>query len=55
MLHVMLKSKIDRATVIEANLAYEGSLTIDANLMRLADILHYEMVDVYNINNGERL
>ncbi len=54
MLRVMLKSKIHRATVTEANLAYEGSLTIDANLMRLADILPYEMVHVYNINNGER-
>jgi aspartate 1-decarboxylase len=54
MLRVMLKSKIHRATVTEANLAYEGSLTIDAELMRAADILPYEMVHVYNISNGER-
>jgi aspartate 1-decarboxylase len=54
MQRMMLKSKIHRATVTEANLAYDGSLTIDADLMRLADILPYEMVHVYNINNGER-
>lgn len=54
MLRVMLKSKIHRATVTEANLGYEGSLTIDADLMRSADILPYEMVHVFNISNGER-
>jgi len=54
MLRVMMKSKIHRATVTEANLAYEGSLTLDAALMRAADILPYEMVHVYNISNGER-
>lgn len=54
MLRMMLKSKIHRATITEANLGYEGSLTIDADLLRLADILPYEMVHVYNINNGER-
>ena len=54
MLRVMLKSKIHRATVTEANLAYEGSLTIDQDLMRAADILPYEMVHVFNISNGER-
>lgn len=54
MWRAMLKSKIHRATVTEANLAYEGSLTIDANLMRPGDILPYEMVHVYNISNGER-
>jgi aspartate 1-decarboxylase len=54
MQRMMLKSKIHRATVTEANLAYDGSLTIDADLLRLADILPYEMVHVYNINNGER-
>lgn len=54
MLRVMMKSKIHRATITEANLAYEGSLTIDAGLMRAADILPYEMVHVYNISNGER-
>jgi len=50
----MLKSKIHRATVTEADLGYEGSLTIDADLMRGADILPYEMVHVFNISNGER-
>jgi len=50
----MLKSKIHRATVTEANLGYEGSLTIDADLMRKADILPYEMVHIFNISNGER-
>lgn len=54
MLRVMLKSKIHRATVTEANLGYEGSLTIDADLMQAADILPYEMVHIFNISNGER-
>ncbi len=54
MLRVMMKSKIHRATVTQADLNYEGSLTIDADLMRAADILPYEMVHVYNISNGER-
>jgi aspartate 1-decarboxylase len=54
MLRVMLKSKIHRATITEANLAYEGSLTIDADLMQGADILPYEMVHVYNVSNGNR-
>ena len=54
MLRVMLKSKIHRATVTEADLGYEGSLTIDADLMRSADILPYEMVHVFNVSNGER-
>ena len=54
MLRVMLKSKIHRATVTQADLNYEGSLTIAAELMRAADILPYEMVHVYNISNGER-
>jgi len=54
MLRVMMKSKIHRATVTEANLDYQGSLTLDTDLMRAADILPYEMVHVYNISNGER-
>ncbi|MDD2901445.1 MAG: aspartate 1-decarboxylase [Syntrophales bacterium] len=54
MLRVMLKSKIHRATVTEADLSYEGSLTIDADLMRAANILPYEMVHIFNIANGER-
>jgi aspartate 1-decarboxylase len=54
MLRVMMKSKIHRATVTQANLNYEGSLTLAAELMEAADILPYEMVHVYNISNGER-
>lgn len=54
MLRVMMKSKIHRATITQADMHYEGSLTISAELMRAADILPYEMVHVYNISNGER-
>jgi aspartate 1-decarboxylase len=54
MLRVMMKSKIHRATVTQADLNYEGSLTIAQELMQAADILPYEMVHVYNISNGER-
>lgn len=48
------KSKIHRATVTEANLNYEGSVTIDADLMDAAEILSHEQVQVLNVNNGER-
>jgi len=51
----MLKSKIHRATVTAANLHYEGSITIDRELMRAADILPFEQVQVLDINNGSRL
>jgi aspartate 1-decarboxylase len=54
MLRVMMKSKIHRATITQADLHYEGSITIAAELMRAADILAYEMVHIYNISNGER-
>ena len=54
MLRVMLKSKIHRATVTQADLHYEGSLTIAADLMQAADILPYEMVHIFNVTNGER-
>jgi len=50
----MLKSKIHRAHVTSANIAYEGSVTIDKKLMEAADILPYERVEVLNINNGAR-
>jgi len=50
----MMKSKIHRATVTQAELHYEGSLTISGELMKAADILPYEMVHVYNVSNGER-
>ncbi len=52
---LMLKSKIHRATVTDANLNYEGSITIDGELMRAADILPHEQVHVVNVTNGERL
>ena len=55
MLRVMMKSKIHRATITQAELHYEGSLTISAELMRAADILPYEMVHVYNVSNGNGL
>lgn len=50
----MLKSKIHRATVTEANLNYEGSISIDTALCDLAQIRPWEQVDIYNCNNGER-
>ena len=50
----MLYSKIHRARVTEANLDYEGSITVDETLMEAAHLLPYEMVQVYNISNGER-
>jgi aspartate 1-decarboxylase len=50
----MLKSKIHRATVTDADLHYEGSISIDLLLMKEADILSYEKVAIYNISNGER-
>jgi aspartate 1-decarboxylase len=50
----LLKSKIHRATVTEADLHYEGSITIDLDLMEAADILEHEQVDVYNVTNGHR-
>lgn len=54
MLITVCKSKIHRAVVTEADLNYEGSITIDENLMKEADLLPYEMVQVLNQNNGER-
>ena len=50
----MLKSKIHRAIITEANLYYEGSFTIDEDLMDAAEIASYEKVAIVNINNGER-
>ncbi len=55
MLLTMLKSKIHRATVTEANLNYVGSITIDKDLMEKANILEYEKIQVVDINNGSRL
>lgn len=50
----MLKGKIHRATVTDANLEYVGSISIDRDLVDLAGFLEYEQVDIYNITNGER-
>ena len=50
----MLKSKIHRVHATQANINYEGSITIDRKLMTEADILPYEQVAVLNINNGAR-
>ena len=54
-MRIMLKSKIHRATVTEADINYEGSITIDTELMEAADILPYEKVQVLDIDNGSRL
>jgi len=51
----MLKSKIHRATVTEANVEYEGSVSIDAELMARADLLPWERVDIWDCTNGSRL
>jgi aspartate 1-decarboxylase len=51
----MLKSKLHRATVTQADLDYEGSLTLDARLLEAADILPYEEVYVWNVTRGTRL
>jgi aspartate 1-decarboxylase len=53
-MRTMLKSKIHRARVTDANINYEGSIAIDSTLMAKADILPYEQVHVLNINNGAR-
>jgi len=50
----MLKSKIHRATVTGADLEYEGSITIDSELLAAADILPYEAVDIWNVTYGTR-
>ncbi len=54
MLRSMLKSKIHRAVVTEANVDYEGSLTVDAGLLEAADILEYEEIHVWNVTRGTR-
>ena len=50
----MLQSKIHRATVTDADLNYEGSITVDESLMEMANLVMFEQVRVYNISNGER-
>lgn len=55
MQRILLKSKIHRATVTDAQLHYEGSVTIDHDLMVAADIVEFEQVQIYDVNNGNRL
>ena len=54
MQRIMLKSKIHRATVTDANVDYEGSITLDEDLMETAGLLPFEQVHIYNITNGQR-
>jgi aspartate 1-decarboxylase len=54
-IRTLLKSKLHRATVTEADLDYEGSITIDRTLMEAADLLPHERVDIYDVSNGARL
>ena len=51
----MMKSKLHRATVTETNVDYEGSLTIDTDLLDAADILPHEQIHVWDVTNGARL
>lgn len=51
----LLKSKVHRAVVTEANLNYVGSLTLDEDLMEAANMIENEKIQVVNVNNGERL
>ena len=55
MRRTMFKSKIHRATITEADLHYEGSVTIDRELLRAADILPYEKVAIWNVTRGSRI
>ncbi len=55
MQRTFFKSKIHRAAITDANLHYEGSLSIDSDIMKAADILPFEKVDLVNIHNGVRL
>lgn len=55
MQRTLLKSKLHRATVTDADLHYVGSVTIDADLMEAADMVEFEQVQIYDITNGARL
>ena len=54
MQRLMLKSKLHRVTVTQAELHYEGSCAIDENLLDAADIREYQQIEIWNVNNGER-
>ena len=51
----VLKSKIHRAVITEANLNYVGSLTLDEDLMDAANMIEYEKIQIVNVNNGSRI
>ena len=51
----LMKSKIHRATITSADLHYEGSLTVDEDLLDAADLIEFEEIQVVNVNNGNRL
>ncbi|HVL11472.1 MAG TPA: aspartate 1-decarboxylase [Gemmata sp.] len=55
MRRIMMKSKIHRATVTDAQLDYEGSITVDLNLLEAANILPHEQVHVWDVTNGSRI
>lgn len=54
MLSTMLKGKLHMAAVTQAELWYDGSCAIDADLVQLAGLREFEQIDIYNVNNGER-
>ena len=54
MILTLLKSKLHRATVTHAELEYEGSCAIDANLLEAANIREFERIEIYDVTNGER-
>jgi aspartate 1-decarboxylase len=51
----LLKSKVHRATITEANLNYVGSLTLDEDIMDAANMIEHEKIQIVNVNNGERI
>ncbi|MFQ5681007.1 MAG: aspartate 1-decarboxylase [Candidatus Omnitrophota bacterium] len=55
MLRTILKSKIHLATVTQTELTYEGSITVDSAILKVADIYPHEKVEVLNLNNGQRI
>ena len=55
MLRTLLRSKIHRARVTQADLNYEGSITIDLNLLEAANMIPFEKVDILNVTNGSRI
>ena len=55
MLSTLLKAKLHMCTITQAELLYDGSCAIDSNLLDIAGLQEFEQIDIYNINNGERL